>query len=481
MEKMGIEIVNDAIEMIFVFDEQGKVHFSNRTANQELGYEGGLSAVNLKQILCQEFQQEGQERPFSAEVVQNLTEAVFYRKNQTCFPASMKVSKSEVREGHYQLFAVNITQRRETEKELIHEKEEAALAMKARNEFVANVTHELRTPLNGIRGHLTTLRDTPLDAAQTRVTDIILKCCENMGAIINNILDFSKMEAGKFTLEDKEFQFREMIDHVVDTSIVAINEKGLYLTVNVADDIPDHVSGDELRIVQILNNLLSNAVKFTAVGYISIDITKTLEFDNELELFFMVKDTGIGMSREEQDKTFKSFSQVDASITRKYGGTGLGLVITKQLVELMGGSIHLESEKGKGSTFSFRIRLRRAEGPAAGEETENREKEVQPGFKQYAGNISRFDSMENFFTFGTSENAQEIRNKMEKLIICLELEAWDKAESFAGNLKSLLGEREDLKKTVFRLEMCLRKEDYEKSMKRYQDLKTLLEAEIGAL
>lgn len=479
MEKMGIEIVNDAIEMILVFDEQGNIHFSNQTANQELGYERGLEAVNLRRIFCQQFQQEGQELPFSAETVQGLKEAVFYRKNQTCFPVSMKVSKSEVREGHYQLFAVNITQRRETEKELIHEKEEAALAMKARNEFVANVTHELRTPLNGIRGHLTTLRDTQLDAAQIRVTDIILKCCENMGAIINNILDFSKMEAGKFTLEDKEFQFREMIHHVVDTSIVAINEKGLYLTVNIADDIPEHVSGDELRIVQILNNLLSNAVKFTAVGYISIDITKTLEFNNELELFFMVKDTGIGMSREEQDKTFKSFSQVDASITRKYGGTGLGLVITKQLVELMGGSIHLESEKGKGSTFSFRIRLRRAKGPEVGEEPEAA-KEAQSGFRQYGGNISRFDSMEKFFTFGTPENAQEIHNKMEKLIISLELEAWDKAESFAGNLKSLLGDREDLKKAVFRLEMCLRKEDYDKSMKRYQALKASLEDEIGA-
>ena len=287
------------------------------------------------------------------------------------------------------------------------------------------------------------------------------------------------MEAGKFTIEKKEFNFRNMVNHVIDTSITMINEKGLYLIANVAEDIPENVVGDELRIIQILNNLLSNAVKFTSVGYISIEITKTMEFDNELELFFMVKDTGIGMTKEEQDKIFKSFTQADASITRRYGGTGLGLTITKQLIELMSGNIRLDSEKGKGSTFSFRIRLDRAKQERQAEQ--GLQEAETPLLKQYNASIDRFDSMENFFSFGTQENVQEIRNKMEKLIICLELEAWDRAESFASNLKSLLQDREDLKKLVFRLEMCLRKEDYEKSMQRYQALKTKLEAEIGGM
>lgn len=479
MDRMGMEIVDHTIEMILVFDESGEIKFSNQTVNQELGYEEGMEHLNMKDVMLKQFCGDGDE--FSIEELLNASEAVLYRKNLSCFTAAIRVVPSKVKEGQYQLLATDNTQRQELQRQLVRVKEEAAEAMKARNEFVANVTHELRTPLNGMRGHLTTLRDTNLDAKQMRTTDIILQCCENMAAIINNILDFSKMEAGKFTIEKKEFNFRKMLNHVIDTSITAINEKGLYLIANVAEDIPENVVGDELRVIQVLNNLLSNAIKFTSVGYISIEITKALEFDKELELFFMVKDTGIGMTREEQDKIFKSFTQADASITRKYGGTGLGLTITKQLVELMGGSIHLDSEKGKGSTFSFRIRLELAEHQEQAVVEGKSMTESVPLFKQCNTSVNRFDSMENFFSFGTQENTQEIRNKMEKLIICLELEAWDRAESFASNLKSLLRDREDLKKLVFRLEMCLRKEDYDKSMKRYQDLKAGLEAEIGGI
>lgn len=482
-ERLGLEITNNAMEMVIVFDERGEIRFSNQTANRELGYEDGMDDVNLKTIVRRPFQMDGLELEFSVDQIQDITETVLYKQNESCFPVSVKIQPSEVCPGCYQLFATNITRRLELNKQIIKVREEASEAMKARNEFVANVTHELRTPLNGMRGHLAALRESGLDAEQNRTMDIIMQCCENMGAIINNILDFSKLEAGKFTIERANFNFRKMVNHVIDTSITAINDKGLYLIVNVADDIPENLCGDELRIVQILNNLLSNAIKFTSIGYISIDITKTLEFGNEIELFFMVSDTGIGMTQEEQDKIFRSFTQVDASITRRYGGTGLGLVITKQLVELMGGTINLESEKGKGSTFSFGLRLNRAE-EAEGDGTDSQEREAEESlmlYKQNSGNIGKFDRMEKFFAFGSPENVQEIHNKMEKLIICLELEAWDKAESFAANLKSLLSEKEDLKKAVFRLEMCLRKEDYEKSMKRYQELKDLLDAEIGGI
>lgn len=482
MDRMGMEIANNTIELIIVFDETGAIHFSNRAANLELGYEEGMEDVNLKTIMRQQFQSEGQDMEFSVDAIKDVKDTFLYRKNESGFPALVKIIPSQVLPGQYQLLGINITKRQEQERQLVKVKEEAAQAMKARNEFVANVTHELRTPLNGIRGHMTTLRETDLTSEQKRTTEIILQCCENMAAIINNILDFSKLEAGKFTIEQKEFQFREMLNHVIDVSITAINEKGLHLIVNVAEDIPEKIVGDSLRIAQILNNLFSNAVKFTSVGYISLEVTKTLEFDNEIELFFMVRDTGIGMSREEQDKIFKSFSQVDASITRKYGGTGLGLVITKQLVELMGGSINLESEKGKGSTFSFNLRLyKAATEPAKEQEEEEKKKESLLVFKEFSADVTKYDSMENYFTFGTPENMQEIRNKMEKLVICLELGAWDRAESFARDLKTLLKQKEELKKAVFRLEMCLRKEDYEKSMQRYQSLKDMLEAEIGGM
>ncbi len=312
---------------------------------------------------------------------------------------------------------------------------------------------------------------------QKRTLDIILRCCENMSAIINNILDFSKLEAGKFTLEQKEFNFYQMINHAVETNITAINAKGLHTMVNIDKSIPEFLIGDELRLTQILNNLLSNAVKFTSVGYINIEVTKTVQFDDEIELFFVVSDTGIGISQEEKDKLFKSFSQVDASITRKYGGTGLGLAITKQLVELMNGSIHLDSEKGKGSSFSYSVRLHVAQ-----DKKEEHSVREQFEFINQNQDMSKFDNIGEIFHFGTAENTEELRSKMEKLIICLEVGAWEKAETFSHNIKALVEEGpQELKKAAFRLEMNVRKEKYEKAVEQYNNLKQLFEENVGGI
>ena len=296
-----------------------------------------------------------------------------------------------------------------------------------------------------------------------------------MSAIINNILDFSKLEAGKFVIEQKEFNFYKMVNHAVETNITAINSKGLHIMVNIDKVIPEYLVGDELRLTQILNNLLSNAVKFTSVGYINIEVTRTVQFDDEIELFFVVSDTGIGISPEEKDKLFKSFSQVDASITRKYGGTGLGLAITKQLIELMHGSIHLESEKGKGSSFSFSVRLHMAED--ANQEGQSSE---QFEFINQNHDMSQFDNLEEIFQFGTAENTKEIAGKLEKLILCMEVEAWDKAEAFAHNIKELVEQGpKEIKKAAFRLEMNVRKANYDKSLEQYNNLKTLFEQNVG--
>ena len=176
-----------------------------------------------------------------------------------------------------------------------------------------------------------------------------------MNKIIDNVLDFSKLDAGKFTLEPRRFHFRNMLDYVKEQHIGRITEKGLDFFMTVSPQAPEYIVGDELRIVQILNNLLSNALKFTSVGKITLQALKTARVDDKTELFFIVSDTGIGIAEEDRDKLFRSFSQVDASISRKYGGTGLGLNICRQLVELMGGSIEVESRRGGGSVFSFSI------------------------------------------------------------------------------------------------------------------------------
>lgn len=471
----GEDVYNFAdasLEIILKFDDNGRVLYANAPAEEELGYGAEIENITLDLVFPSELHQE--DGSFPLETARNMTEGMMYRKNGTCFPVRMSVKMGG---GQNILFAINVARRIETERKLIRMKEEMEETLKVRNEFVANVTHELRTPVNGIRGHVTNLIEAGVSGEVKSTLDIITRCCDNMSAIINNILDFSKLESGKFVIEQKEFNFYEMVNHAVETNIPTINAKGLRIMVNIDKGIPEYLIGDELRLTQILNNFLSNAVKFTSVGYINIEVTKTLQFDDEIELFFVVSDTGIGISPEEKDKLFQSFSQVDASITRKYGGTGLGLSITKQLIELMQGSVHVDSEKGKGSSFSFSVRLHIAQ-KAREEQHVSRQFE----FINQNQEVPVFDSVEKFFQFGTPENIQEIRSKMEKLILCMEVEAWDKAENFAHNIKELLEQApRDLKRSAFRLEMNVRKADHDKCVGQYEELKALFEEVIGGM
>lgn len=465
-------LADASLEIILEFDNDGKILYANTLAKEELGYGKALQGMALASLFPAVLQCEEEEFPLK--IALGMTEGMMYRKNGTCFPVRMAVKAGD---RSHLLFAINIAKRVETERKLVRMKDEMEETMKVRNEFVANVTHELRTPVNGIRGHVTNLVEAGVSGEVKNTLDIIIRCCDNMSAIINNILDFSKLEAGKFVIEEKEFDFYKMVNHAVETNIPTINAKGLRIMVNIDKTIPKYLIGDELRLTQILNNFLSNAVKFTSVGYINIEVTKTLQFDDEIELFFVVSDTGIGISPEEKDKLFKSFSQVDASITRKYGGTGLGLAITKQLIELMQGSVHLDSEKGKGSSFSFSVRLHVAQ--KAKEEQQANE---QFEFINQNQEMPQFDSVEKFFQFGTPENVQEIRGKMEKLILCMEVEAWDKAENFAHNIKELMEQApRDLKRSAFRLEMNVRKADYDKSIEQYSNLKSLFEETVGGM
>ncbi len=363
---------------------------------------------------------------------------------------------------------------RELNAQLHSAKEEEKENIKRQNEFTANVTHELRTPVNGIRGHVMSMMEKIQEKKKKKTLDIILYCCNNMSEIINNILDFSKMEAGKFTIEEKEFDFYKMMDRVIATHSNEINKKGLRLKVDVNDRIPGMLIGDELRLVQILNNLLSNAVKFTMVGYISIFADVTMHVNDEVELFFIVKDTGIGISAQEQDKLFQSFSQVDASITRRFGGTGLGLAVTKQLVELMHGNIFVESEKGKGSSFSFSIKLKTGQ-----EDTEDKRSEVFAAWSEYT-DTEDADATEDFLQFGEEANCRELKKRMDKLVLSIELGAWDKAEILASTIKALVVQGDgDIKKQVLRMEMAIRKSNYDKSMEMYQNVREMLSEQMA--
>ncbi|WP_223823287.1 hybrid sensor histidine kinase/response regulator [Candidatus Enterovibrio altilux] len=251
---------------------------------------------------------------------------------------------------------VDVTTQKRLEIDLISAKDQATEASKAKGEFLANMSHEIRTPMNAIlsMSHLTLL--TSLNDKQRNYIGNIEKAGKSLLGIINDILDFSKIEAGKLTVEHIEFCFSEVLDNIKNIISVKAKEKDLELIFNIDPNLPNNLVGDPLRLGQIIINLTGNSVKFTESGAIIIRAKKMMDDDEMVEIQFDIQDSGIGMNDEQMAHLFQSFSQADGSITRKYGGTGLGLTISKSFVELMGGRIWVKSEVGQGSTFSFTIR-----------------------------------------------------------------------------------------------------------------------------
>lgn len=490
-------LLDSTQEIVLFYDAKGCILDCNSRTKTELGYGDDILRTRVFDIFKNVFIYEQNQIRLNEKIGKLPCEAIAYRKNQTCFPVELMVSVDKSSKTIGICTAISLSEKKEAERQIKVLMGRMDDDNRNESEFIAKTAHELRTPLNGIIGFIGNLYDMDLKPNQLEAVNLIKKCSVNLSSLINDLMDCAQISDKKLPIVNKEFAFRDFVQHIVDFNIGSINEKGLKLQIYISNDIPDRLIGDELRLTQVLNNLFSNAVKFTAVGQISLEVIKVIQTDRFIELLFMVEDTGIGIDTKEKDKLFLSFFQVDGSITRKYGGTGLGLSICKYIVEAMNGTITVDSEKDKGSTFSFTVHLgiprdaaqsncAEAEGEALEALTEKSPK----ADNNQGSDISEIDYVSRRLknisigekvdsTPAMQEEEIDIYDLLEKLTICIEMENWVKAEQLSCKLKNLIQRYRCLNsKDILRLLFAIRREDHDASMLLLTEIKDCIHCEL---
>lgn len=261
-EWLNSRIADETMELVLLFNEEGSVLYGNQTAAAKLEYDADkLEKCSMSQIFRQDFPSTPDGFiTFVKKSMKGVKEMTMYRSNNSCFSVNVRIFPEDKTDA-YLLLAEDISAQKNMNMRIRELKEREEDNNRARNEFTANVTHELRTPVNGIKGHVLELVEEVADPDQKKTLDIVLSCCDNMLTIINDILDFAKLESGKFVIDEKPFDFQEMMDKVIATHSAVVNKKELHMSVDIDEKIPHKLIGDELRLTQILNNLLSNAWK----------------------------------------------------------------------------------------------------------------------------------------------------------------------------------------------------------------------------
>lgn len=370
-------VIESSDAAVFSLDRNYDVIVANNIFSNHVFAQTGISIApgyNLKNILPEKYRlilEDLQQRALSGEYVRTDYQVTEGKGEDTYLEISASPVKTEseaIRGVVY--FISDISRRKAAERDLDKAREAAETAASAKTSFLAMMSHEIRNPLNGVIGMAELLSNTTLSKKQREYLDSILLSGETLLSVINDILDYSKIESAKMELEYKPVELKRSIEETFDLLAPKASEKNLRLEYFVSPEAPYYIMGDSTRLRQILLNLVSNAVKFTARGKISVAVTKTSHIGDKIELQFAVKDTGIGIASDKIDKLFQSFYQAGSETTRQYGGTGLGLAICKNLVTMMGGKIRAESMLGLGSTFYFTVQTAKAQAP----ETAGRQK-----------------------------------------------------------------------------------------------------------